>query len=108
MRRAARRHTGAIAAALLVLNGCSRDPSTPTLANPEDSSLERASPSIVPKDASRQAAKLLATIADRPECEEFRTAILEASAGSPAAGTTQMAFIEARKAAREAGCLVEQ
>lgn len=96
-----------VAISAVLLGACARDP-TPLESDSEQSASERAAPSIVPRDASRQAAKLLATIDDRPDCEEYRAAIREASVGSPAAGTTQRAFIEARNAAREADCLVDK
>ncbi len=91
----------------IAVTACAKVPA-PRVTDEEDSSSARASLSIAPKNASRQAAKMLATIDDRPDCDEFRVAIQEAGAGSPVAGTTQRAFIEARKAAREAGCLLDQ
>jgi hypothetical protein len=92
---------------LLGAIGCSKAPPQVT----EDTTTDvgrAASPSIVPKDASRQAEKLAAQIDPRPECNVFREQMREAGHGSPAAAATHMAFQEARKAAREAGCLEGQ
>ena len=92
---------------LLGALGCSKTP--PQAEGHATASIgEMAAPSIVPKNASRQAEKIVARIAPGPECEVFREQVREAGKGSPAAASTHMAFQEAMKAAREAGCLEGQ
>lgn len=59
---------------------------------------------LVDKDASRQAQGLVAMLADRPECEVFKTRLLDAGKGPPADGATQWQLAHARQDACTAGC----
>ena len=97
----------AVTLAMLLAAGCSKAPKE-KVADAGGAAGGQGTISIAPKDASRQAERLIAKIDPRAECERFRVAIREAGQGSPASGKTQMAFSTARRAADEAGCLMER
>lgn len=65
---------------LLGIGACSKSPSE-TATDAAKAVSEMAGPSIVPKDASRQAEKLVAGIDERPECDTYRQQIREAGLG---------------------------
>lgn len=60
--------------------------------------------SSAPKDASRQAGKLIALILNVPRCEVFKKRLREAGKGNPAMGSTQLKFVNTMQDAKAAGC----
>lgn len=85
-------------------SGCSKSP-TQTATEATSSIIESAKLSVAPKDASRQAQRVIETIDDRPECAAFIAQTTEAGKGSPVAAKTHLALSTARQAARDAGCV---
>jgi hypothetical protein len=60
---------------------------------------------LVQKDASAQAERMITlVIADKPECEIYKTHMREAGKGSPYDATTQKGFITTQQEACKAGC----
>lgn len=60
---------------------------------------------LVQKDASAQAERMITlVVADRPECELYKTHMREAGKGSPYAAMTQKGFVTAQQEACKAGC----
>lgn len=59
---------------------------------------------LVPKDASNYAAKMAATIQDRPECKKFKDEIMAHAKGSVTKGKDVYPIVEAKHKATEAGC----
>jgi hypothetical protein len=59
---------------------------------------------IMQKDASKQANGLILLLADRPECEIYKSRLREAGLGSPYEGATQWKLEHAYEDAGKAGC----
>jgi hypothetical protein len=55
-------------------------------------------------DAHGYAQRMAALIDDRPECSQYKAAILVHAGGSMASGATVMPIIQAKQAANKAGC----
>ena len=58
-----------------------------------------------PKTAETQAARIVANYIDTPECNEYKSQILAAGAGSPTSGAAQYAFATLTQKASKAGCV---
>ena len=102
-----RKGVGVAAVCVLGVAGCSKAP-TEAAVDAANAVGKQVMGPLAPKDASRQAEKLLAKIDASSDCEEYRAQVREAGKGSPAAGKTQMAFSQTMQAARDAGCVNEQ
>lgn len=96
--------------ALTLLTGCSKPAAPPSAAATNEDSMERAAPQapVTPpaqpqKTPAEQAATLLQFIEDRPECQQFRAPLEQASA-APAGATVQLNMGEIMDQAYKAGC----
>ncbi len=87
----------------LSMIGCSKSP-----VQSASDTVQSAAGSVLaplnPNDASKQAENMIRLIEDRPECDMFKQRLREAGKGPPAAGTTQVAILDAYNAAKAAGC----
>ncbi len=97
-------------AALSILTGCSKPAAPPPAATTSESSKsvtapERsvAAPAKPQKSSAEQAATLLKFIDTRPECQQFRAPLEQASA-SPQAATAELNMAEIMDQAYKAGC----
>ncbi len=59
---------------------------------------------FTPKDATNYATKLAATIADRPECQQYKDEIMSHAKGLMSQGKTVGPIVQARADAVKAGC----
>ncbi len=96
-------------AALALLAGCSKPAVPEPAAATNEDSMERAAPQepALPakpqKTPAEQAATLLQFIDDRPECQQFRAPLEQASA-APAGTTVELNMGEIMDQAYKAGC----
>ena len=59
---------------------------------------------LTQKDATNYATKLAATIADRPECQQYKDEIMSHAKGLMSEGKTVGPIVQARADAVKAGC----
>jgi hypothetical protein len=59
---------------------------------------------LVQKDASAQAERMVAFLADNPACEIYKARMREAGKGSPYVATTQREFVQTQQDACKVGC----
>ncbi len=97
-------------AALALLAGCSKPAVPEPAAATNEDRMERAAPQapVAPpakpqKTPAEQAATLLQFIEDRPECQQFRAPLEQASA-APAGATVELNMGEIMDQAYKAGC----
>jgi hypothetical protein len=95
--------TAVVAVTVCVLAGCSKSPVESTVDAANAVGAKLLAP-LAQKDASRQAEALIRKLADRPDCEVYKDRLREGGHGSPYAGVTQLALIEAYQDATKAGC----
>lgn len=88
---------------VVVLAGCSKSPVDAGM-DVLNSITKHFMSGIVQKDASRQAIGLISLLADRPECEVYKSRLREAGKGSPYEGATQLQLNQAYMDAGKAGC----
>jgi hypothetical protein len=91
-------------ASIALLAGCSKSPVEAGVQKAQTTAKQLLAP-LNPKDASAQAERMVALIADRPECDLYRDLLRQAGRGPPAAGTTQLDLVGAYDAASKAGCV---
>jgi hypothetical protein len=104
------RTTSAVLLALLLacgavagLTSCSKSP-TDIAADTANSVGRKLVEPLVQKDASAQAERMVAFLADNPECEIYKTRMREVGNGSPYEATTQRGFVQTQQDACKAGC----
>jgi hypothetical protein len=97
-------------AALALLAGCSKPAAPGPAAATDEDRVERAAapapvapPAKPQKSPAEQAATLLKFIDDRPECQQFRAPLEQASA-APAGATVELNMGEIMDQAYKAGC----
>jgi hypothetical protein len=97
-------------AVLVLLGGCSKPAAPGTAASTEDESLSRSEPQAAAelpappqKSQAEQAATLLQFIETRPECQQFRAPLEQASA-APAGQSVELNMGEIMDQAYKAGC----
>lgn len=96
--------------ALTLLTGCSKPAAPPSAAATSEDRIDSAAPTepvALPakpqKTPAEQAASLLKFIEDRPECQQFRAPLEQASA-APAGATVELNMGEIMDQAYKAGC----
>jgi hypothetical protein len=90
--------------AIVLIAGCSKSPVDAGVQKAQSAVKQDLAP-LNPKDASAQAERMVALIANRPECDLYRDLLHQAGRGPPTAGTTQLDFVGAYDAASKAGCV---
>jgi len=97
-------------AALALLTGCSKPAAPPPAATTSEVGTDRAAPPAPAtppakpqKSSAEQAATLLQFIDSRPECQQFRAPLEQASA-APAGATVELNMGEIMDQAFKAGC----
>jgi hypothetical protein len=91
-------------ASAVLLAGCSKSPVEVGVEAAQSAAKQALAP-LNPKDASAQAERMVALIADRPECYFYVEQLREAGRGPPTAGTTQLDLVGAYDGATKAGCV---
>jgi hypothetical protein len=98
---------GCVAALVLgtavVLSSCSKSP-TDTAVDAVNAVGRKLVEPLVQKDASAQAERMVAFLADNAECENYKARMREAGRGSPYEATTQRGFVQTQQDACKAGC----
>jgi hypothetical protein len=90
--------------AALMVCACSKSPMD-VLAHSATAVGHKIMDPLMQKDASAQAERMITlVVADKPECEIFKTHMREAGKGSPYDATTQKGFVTTQQEACKAGC----
>jgi hypothetical protein len=98
---------GCVAALVLgtavVLSSCSRSP-TDAAVDAANAVGRRLVEPLVQKDASAQAERVVAFLAENPACEIYKARMRETGRKSPYEATTQRGFVQTQQDACKAGC----
>jgi hypothetical protein len=89
--------------AALMLSSCSKSPADAAI-DADTAVGHKLLDPLVLKDASAQAERMVAMLADKPECETYKARMREAGQGSPYEATTQRGFVQTQQDACKAGC----